>query len=458
MDRATGQRFELGLRLMAVLGFYAVVFAGLVAVIVRWFIIAKTSPLRGIPGPVIAQFTDLWRVVDHWRGTHIETQQRLHEKYGAAVRIGPNVVSLSDDSLLSTVYSTRGNFLKSDHYSVADTSFNGQTVSTIFSTRSNSFHAKKKQPVAKSYSRMMCRSMAMDSVIVTLLMNADECNPVDRFLGKNPLCPFQLPTPQNIVSRCVKMITDRAEDPRDDRSAADMLDRFLEAKREHPDALDDTDIIGYVMNIFAAGSDTSASLEKAAIYYVLRNPEALRKLRVELDAAITSFPPKYRDIRRLPYLNAVIRESLRIHPPVGVLLERVVPSSGLQLQDGRCIPSGTIVGMNAWVLTRNKETFDNDVDTFRPERWLQRNDENGVSYKQRLSRMEKASFSWGGGNRVCIGRNLATVTVCKTIATIFSQYKMELEDAEKPWTLSKSWFVYPKGLRIRASRRDGARY
>lgn len=71
-----------------------------------------TSPIKDIPGPFFAKFTDLWRLLDYYNGTQIVTHRRLHEKHGPAVRIGPNTVSLSDPSLLKTVYSTRGEFLK----------------------------------------------------------------------------------------------------------------------------------------------------------------------------------------------------------------------------------------------------------------------------------------------------------------------------------------------------------
>ena len=71
-----------------------------------------TSPLRGFPGPFWAQFTDFWRMWDYWSCTQINTHRKLHEKHGPAVRIGPNLISLSDTSLIKTVYSTRGDYVK----------------------------------------------------------------------------------------------------------------------------------------------------------------------------------------------------------------------------------------------------------------------------------------------------------------------------------------------------------
>lgn len=70
------------------------------------------SPLKDIPGPFIAKFTDLWRLFDYWKHTQIKSHQELHENLGPAVRIGPNMVSLSDPALLKTVYSIRGDYVK----------------------------------------------------------------------------------------------------------------------------------------------------------------------------------------------------------------------------------------------------------------------------------------------------------------------------------------------------------
>jgi hypothetical protein len=70
------------------------------------------SPLRRIPGPFLATFTDLWRVGSWWTGrTHL-AQIQLHRRFGPAVRLGPNMVSLGDPALIPTVYATTKPWLK----------------------------------------------------------------------------------------------------------------------------------------------------------------------------------------------------------------------------------------------------------------------------------------------------------------------------------------------------------
>ena len=78
------------------------------------------SPLRSIPGPFWASFSNFWRLINHYNGTQIAIQQKLHEELGPAVRIGPNFVSLSDPALIKTVYSTRGDYFKVNFLSEGD--------------------------------------------------------------------------------------------------------------------------------------------------------------------------------------------------------------------------------------------------------------------------------------------------------------------------------------------------
>jgi hypothetical protein len=74
------------------------------------------SPIRNIPGPFLAKFTNLWRFFDSYGGRPELTQRILHERYGSAVRLGPNVVSINDPTVIRTVYSTKGEFLKESQY------------------------------------------------------------------------------------------------------------------------------------------------------------------------------------------------------------------------------------------------------------------------------------------------------------------------------------------------------
>lgn len=126
------------------------------------------------------------------------------------------------------------------------------------------------------------------------------------------------------------------------------------------------------------GSETTAISLSSVFSHLASHPNAYNKLMAELDLAASNGTIDARENNRvswaeslkLPYLDAVIQESFRMHPAPGLILERVVPSQGLDVLGDR-IPGGTIVGCNAWVLHRREEIFGSDVDTFRPERWLE---------------------------------------------------------------------------------------
>ena len=84
----------------------------------------------------------------------------------------------------------------------------------------------------------------------------------------------------------------------------------------------------------------------------MKNPTAMKKLLSEIDEAETRGDVgelvSWRVAKEMPYLEAVIKEALRMHPAVGQLLERHVPKGGVTLE-GYFIPENTIVGMNPWV-------------------------------------------------------------------------------------------------------------
>ena len=137
-----------------------------------------------------------------------------------------------------------------------------------------------------------------------------------------------------------------------------------------------------------AGADTTAISLRAIFYYLARNPSVQSALFAEIDRADAaghlSHPVTFAEAMNLPYLQAAIKEALRMHPGVGLLLERVVPPEGAEFESVY-LPGGTVVGMNPWVVARDRGVYGEDADAFRPERWLDA-DEN------RLKAMERANL------------------------------------------------------------------
>ncbi|KAJ4354575.1 uncharacterized protein N0V89_006312 [Didymosphaeria variabile] len=189
----------------------------------------------------------------------------------------------------------------------------------------------------------------------------------------------------------------------------DLISRFFDAHEKNPEEFTYTDVISMGTTQVSAGSDTIAVSIRAIIYHVLRNLAVKAKLVAELDEAKRkgelSNPIKHAEAAKLKYLQAVINESLRVHPALGVNLPRVVPPGGATIE-GHYMPAGTIVSMNAWVVHRDRDVYGADADVFRPERWLERDTGD---------------------------MNIAAQELSKFIPTLFLNYDMELADPEKEW-------------------------
>ncbi|KAJ8127654.1 hypothetical protein O1611_g5983 [Lasiodiplodia mahajangana] len=132
--------------------------------------------------------------------------------------------------------------------------------------------------------------------------------------------------------------------------------------------------IAYMMtsNVFA-GSDTTAISLGAIFSNLMRHPRVLAKLRDELRgrrAAGESSPiATANEAESCPYLQAIIYESMRLFSPAAFLLDRDVPPEGMTIC-GHYVPGGTVVGTSSWVIHRATQIWGDDVEEFRPERWL----------------------------------------------------------------------------------------
>ncbi|KAK8087524.1 hypothetical protein PG997_002485, partial [Apiospora hydei] len=271
---------------------------------------------------------------------------------------------------------------------------------------------------------------------------------LDRLIDKNPLIPVAGATA--LLGSTLKYLEERYAG-RDGHSThqRDFLDKFLEAQNEHPDVVDRCQVVSYLAINMLAGADTTAIAIKAVLYYALRTPGLGLYCRGVLS---------YAEVRaQVPYLEAVVREALRMHPGVAMVLPRYVPTGGLELPGGLgVVPPGTSVGMNPYVLGRNQEVWGLDADEFRPERWLRRDEqeiETEEAYAVRLRAMNSADLTFGAGSRVCLGKHLGLLQVYKVAATLIMLYDMELVDPTKEWWVRCPFFLRQKGPEIRIRRR-----
>ena len=222
----------------------------------------------------------------------------------------------------------------------------------------------------------------------------------------------------------MQKVKDGAEVNAASSRGVDLLTKFTQAQRDHPEFMDDTRVLTSCVSMVFAGSETTAISLSAVFYFLLKNPRCYRKLMIELDESVKNGVIENRqngviswaDSQKLPYLDAVVQESFRMHPAAGLLLERIVPPQGIDVC-GEKIPGGTIVGCNAWVLHRRPEIFGDAVDEYRPERWLEAD-------PARLKEMRATMFQFGAGARTCIGKNISLLEVYKLVPSFLRRFEV----------------------------------
>ncbi|RYP44790.1 hypothetical protein DL768_008781 [Monosporascus sp. mg162] len=215
------------------------------------------------------------------------------------------------------------------------------------------------------------------------------------------------------------------------------IDRFLEAQRAYPSVVDDRTVVIYTTSNVMAGSDTVAITLRTILYMTLRDVRVRARLLAEIDGAGLGFPVTWEESQRLPYLDAVIQEGLRIHPPVGSGLERVVPADGLIMHDGTRIPPGVQVGVHPWAVHHLDPVWGPEPKKFKPERWLQAPGESAEEHQARVAAMKRASLAFGAGPRACMGRHLSLVQISKLIPSLLMKFQFKLVEESRDWEVTE---------------------
>jgi cytochrome P450 len=222
--------------------------------------------------------------------------------------------------------------------------------------------------------------------------------------------------------RAASMLKDRSIRGSPHPERRDMLARFTEAQKAHPDVVDDNVLRTYVVTNLLAGSDTTAIVLRSAVYFAIKNPHAYQRLQQELDDNNITYPIPYKVAAALPYVDAFITEVLRIHPVIGLPQERIVPPEGMDTPFGHRLPGGSIIFATPWVTHFNEEVFGPDAESFNPDRWLRKEKESDEAYKERLANMRYNDFSFSKGPRKCLGIHVAQQELWKTIPTLLGLF------------------------------------
>jgi cytochrome P450 len=434
--------------------------------------------LHNIPGPFLAGLSNFWRAFYMYEGKLRGKLLDLHQQYGSMVRYGVNNVSISDPEVISTIYSSRAKFSTADSYGTLVGVSNGKEVYSLISCP-ESVHGALRRAVAGAFTPTavldyekyidetipeflyeletrktfdfadMSRFYSMDAASrfafsepLGCLSTASDVGGMlgkvqerflhwgqwsslphlERWIYRNPIT-IKIPrTTSTMATLAISKYKARLQELNSSNNTVkknDLLGRYLEASKQNPETLDTTGIVGMLMSTISGAGDTTASTIGSAFYYLLKNPYALQKLRDELKAANVPLVPSFAQTKDLRYLDAVVKEAMRLMPIINLPLERLVPPGGITIS-GVFFPEGSTVGVLPSVIHRHKGVFGEDVEAFRPERWTEASPE-------KLKAMEASFMGFSRGKRVCLGQHIAVLSLKKAIPALATKFDVSSE-------------------------------
>ncbi|XP_045800445.1 geraniol 8-hydroxylase-like [Trifolium pratense] len=208
----------------------------------------------------------------------------------------------------------------------------------------------------------------------------------------------------------------------------DVLDALLNISLDDGKIEMDKDEIEHLLlNIFVAGTDTTTYTLEWAMAELMHNPEIMSKVKKELEQAVgKGIPVQETDIANLPYMQAVIKETFRLHPAVPLLLPR---KAEIDVQIGDyIIPKDAQVLVNAWVIGRDPNKWDNP-NVFLPERFL----DSEIDVKGHHFEL----IPFGSGRRICPGLPLAIRMLPLMLGSLLNCFNWRLEDGSNAGDLNK---------------------
>ncbi|XP_026453208.1 cytochrome P450 76A2-like [Papaver somniferum] len=202
----------------------------------------------------------------------------------------------------------------------------------------------------------------------------------------------------------------------------DLLMDFQGIGKDEPRKLSRGQINWFITEILISGTDTVTTSVEWAMTEVMRNPEVMRKAKDEI-AQVVGYNRNIEesDIESLPYVDAVIKEALRLHPPSPLLIPRTTVEDTEFM--GYIIPKDTAVLVNVWGIGRDSSLWD-DPFSFNPERFLGNpTDYRGQHYEY---------LPFGAGRRMCPALPMAHQILHIVVGSLLQSFDWTLENGVTP--------------------------
>ena len=162
-----------------------------------------------------------------------------------------------------------------------------------------------------------------------------------------------------------------------------------------------------ILLTFGSGSSAGAETTATSMYWwalaMIAHPEIQKRAQAELDAVVGRFrPPTCSDAPSLPYIQAMVKETLRWRPVLPLALPHTAAAD--DWYNGMFIPKGTICIANLWHCHQDSASYGDDATSFNPERFL---DEDGKIIPGPIETRDEGHSSYGFGRRACVGKHVA---------------------------------------------------
>ncbi|KAJ6020737.1 hypothetical protein N7540_006241 [Penicillium herquei] len=425
-------------------------------------------PLAKYPGPFLAKMSENYMIYFTMCARNTYARHELHQKFGPIVRVGPNELSFSDEASIKDIYGQSTNpCLKAPQF------YRGFTMTgteSVFSTRDRVFHARMRRLLANGFSQngvlqfeaeiALIVQRYLDQIqkstsqpvefhdtthnlfvdITSTLAFARNFNTLGGkhsqgaadietwfqicpLFGLFPLSiyfPFGLfRAAQNARPRVIEATQSWIDQFRDriqiGTAENGLLRSMIEARdTETNTVFSDDELIENAVIFVLAGSDTSATTLLYFIYEIGMRPEMQRHLEREIREAFPdrNVMPDYNTAMKLPYLNCVYQEVLRLRGPTNSVPLRISPGKSI---GDIFVPSGVMVSNPPYTTHRDPTIFP-EPEKFEPSRW-----ENPTQEMKNMHR------PFGVGPRNCLGLNLARVQVFITVCALYQRLDMSID-------------------------------
>ncbi|KAF5520379.1 Cytochrome P450 monooxygenase lolP1 [Colletotrichum aenigma] len=409
--------------------------------------------LRHIPGPPGAAFSKWWMLRNTLGGQMHLALKRACDDYGPVVRIGPNDLVTNDAELLRRMWAVRSPYRKGAWYQAVRFD---PTRDNIISMRNDHDHNELRAKMAIGYSGKENEGLesTVDIQIQSLVRLIEE-KYVSTAVNFRPvdLCrKIQYLTLDIITSLAFGYHFGYLEQDAD-------VHQYIQTTEESMPVMMTLTVFPQLAKLLQSplfrrampsehdrvGFGQFIAVAKRVVAERLMSDKTAKRrdmLGSFLAHGLTREEAEAGDLR---YLQAVIKEGLRVFPPVTGLMSATVPKGG-DFMHGMSIPEGADIGWTAFGVLRSKTVYGPDADVFRPERWLEAEDDQLKS----MTAQWELVFKYGKWQ--CLGKTVALLEMNKVFVELLRRFDFALTDPTKSWNSFSAGIFIQSGLWVRVSR------